>query len=531
MMLGDPAAAAAAIRQGQRPVTIDEIFRRVALKNPDKLALADAPNRRAFTDGAPRRLSYAQADRTVAAIAGRLRRMGLSTDAIIGIQLPNIAENFLTILAVLRAGMIAAPLPLLWRRADAIAALARIGGKALITCGHVGSFNHCQFAMRIASEVFSIRYVCGFGQKLPDGVVPFDDLFGAERIDPLPPLDRDRQIYASAQIGLITFDVGEDGIVPVARNHTEMLAGGLAVTLESQLGPGTRILSTLAPSSFAGVSLTLLPWLLSAGTLCLHHPFDPQVLAQQRRDEACATLVLPGPVALRLAEAGAFAREGAGAAAAAAGTVIAAWRAPERLATSPAWRERETALVDVPIFGEAGFVAARRGAGGRAAPIPFGPAVVPRGNPGAVIVAELVRTPASTVALRGPMVPRHAFPPGIERSGLPHFRIDRFGLVDTGYTCRVDSVTRAMVVTGPPSGIVSVGGYRFPLRELQEAVGKIDGGASVAALPDPVIGQRLIGNSQNREVVQAALNAVGVNPLVAAAFRDRSERPPAASAG
>ena len=81
-----------------------------------------------------------------------------------------------------------------------------------------------------------------------------------------------------------------------------------------------------------------------------------------------------------------------------------------------------------------------------------------------------------------------------------------------------------MVVTGPPAGIVSVGGYRFPLHDLQEMVGRIDGGATLAALPDPVIGQRLIGNAADRDTMQAALDAVGVNPLVAAAFRDRSER-------
>ena len=54
----------------------------------------------------------------VSAIAARLRRLGLQTDAVIGIQLPNTAECVLTILGVIRAGMIAAPLPLLWRRAD-----------------------------------------------------------------------------------------------------------------------------------------------------------------------------------------------------------------------------------------------------------------------------------------------------------------------------------------------------------------------------------------------------------------------------
>ena len=97
----------------------------------------------------------------------------------------------LTILGVLRAGMIAAPLPLLWRRADMVAALARVGAKALITCRRAGGFEHCQLAMRVAAEVFSIRYVCGFGVNLPDGVVPFDDLFTAAKLDPVPPLDRD----------------------------------------------------------------------------------------------------------------------------------------------------------------------------------------------------------------------------------------------------------------------------------------------------------------------------------------------------
>ncbi len=516
MILGNPMVAPAPSQPGQRRLTIDEVFHRIALRQPDRLALLDPPNRTAFTDGEPRRLTYAQADRVVAAVAGRLRRMGIPTDAIIGVQLPNIVENILAILGVLRAGMIAAPLPLLWRRADAIAALSRIGSRALITCGRVGSFNHCQFAMRVASEVFSIRYVCGFGQKLPDGVVPFDDLFSAEKLDPIPPLERERQNNAAAHLALVTFDIGDNGIVPVARNHVEMLAGGLGVTLESRLAQDATMLSTIAPASFAGISITLLPWLLSAGTLALHHPFDADVLARQRRDETCGTLMLPGPVALRLGESGVFSRDGVG-------TVIAAWRSPERLATSPAWRETETTLIDVPIFGEAGLVPVRRGAGGRAGPIPFGPVVAPRGSASAVVVAELARTAASTVALRGPMVPRHSFPPGIERSGLPHFHIDRTGLVDTGYTCRVDSISQAMVVTGSPSGIVSVGGYRFLLHELQEAVGRIDGAATLAALPDAVIGQRLIGNAADREVVQAALTAVGVNPIVAAAFRDRTE--------
>jgi hypothetical protein len=522
MILGD--APATAPQQGPRRLTVDEVFHRIALKYPERPALLDAPNRQTFTDGAPRRLTYAEADRVVAAIAGRLHRMGLGADAIVAVQLPNTVENVLTLLGVLRAGLIAAPLPLLWRRAETVAALGRLGVKAFVTCGRVGTFNSCQFAMRVASELFSIRYVCSLGDDVPDGVVRFDDLLRAERLDPAPPIEGERQHDAASHLAFITFDVGAGGIVPVARNHLEAIAGGLGVALEGRLAQDARIVSTIAPASFAGLSLTLMPWLLAAGTLSLHHPFDAEVLAKQRRDGDCRTLIVPGEVALRLAEAGAFAADGSG-----GGGVIAAWRAPERLAASPAWRERGAALVDASIFGEAGLVVARRGADGRPMPIPLGPVVAPRGSPGAVVVVEVVPTASGTVAVRGPMAPRYSFPPGIERSGLAHFAIDGVGLVDTGYTCRVDPASKAMVVTGPPPSIVSVGGYRFPLQELQEAVGRLDSSANIAALPDPLLGQRLEGHAGQRHAVEAALNAVGLNPLVAAAFRGGTA--PAEAAG
>lgn len=103
MILGDPAQAPAQAPRGQIRVSIDEMFRRLAERRPDALALADPPNRKNFTDGAPRRLTFAEADRMVAAIAGRLRRMSLPVDAVIGVQMPNIVENILAMLGVLQA--------------------------------------------------------------------------------------------------------------------------------------------------------------------------------------------------------------------------------------------------------------------------------------------------------------------------------------------------------------------------------------------------------------------------------------------
>ena len=61
--------------------------------------------------------------------------------------------------------------------------------------------------------------------------------------------------------------------------------------------------------------------------------------------------------------------------------------------------------------------------------------------------------------------------------------------------------------------------------------GRVDADATIAALPDPLVGQRLIGNAADSNMMQAALGAVGVNPLVVGAFRDRSERDAASAAG
>src|SRR5215475_12263162 len=130
--------------------TLDDLFRRAGVRHPDEVALADPPNRDRFTDGAPRTLSFAQADRAISAFAARLRRLGLQTDSVVALHLPNTVESIVAFLGVLRAGMIAAPMPLLWRHAEIVAALGRVGAKAIVTCSRVGTSDHVKIAMQSA---------------------------------------------------------------------------------------------------------------------------------------------------------------------------------------------------------------------------------------------------------------------------------------------------------------------------------------------------------------------------------------------
>ena len=522
MILNDPRGRPAAPPLGIR-TTLDELLRQAALRRPDAVALVDPPDRADFTGGEPRRLTYAQADRMVSAIAGRLRRMGLRTDAVVAIQIANTVESALTVLGVMRAGLVAMPLPLLWRRAEAVAALSRVGAHALIVSGRIGKVDHYDLAMQIAAEIFPVRYVCGYGERAPDGVVPFDDLFTAEVLDPLPTLDAERSPEPGAHLAAITWDVSADGLIPVARSHAELIAGGLAVLLEARLAIDAVVLSPLALSSFAGLAVAMIPWLLLGGTLALHQPFDPEVFRTQFKAECADAVIVPGPLAAQLAESGHFtgehlaARDGVC-------SVIGVWRAPEQLAHALPWPETAARMIDVQIFGETGLLAATREGDGKPLATPFGVVTAPRpkgtGVEGALAVAEIAPTPNGTVALRGPMVPHAAFPPGAERSGLHYFKISAGGYVDTGYAC--DPASETMVVTAPPPGIVGIGGYRFPRRTLQDLVDSVDNG-TLAVLPDALAGHRLAGSADDRAAVQAALARVGASPLLVGAFAERPQ--------
>ena len=503
MILGDTKT------EGLPATTLDDVFRRAAARRPGAIALADPPNRESFSDGPPRHLTYAEAARVVSAIAARLRRLGLPTDAVVGIQLPNTIESVLTILGVLRAGLIALPLPLLWRRADMARALGQAGARAMITTSRIGDFEACATAMQVAADIFPIRHVSSFGRNLPDGVIALDQLL-QDAAPELPP-EIERHGNPAAHVAVVTFDVTPEGVISVARNHAELIAGGLATLLEGRIEPDARLLGYCATGSFAGLALTMMPWLLSGGTLLLHHGFDPDAFAMQCREHCPDTVVVPGSLVPQLAEAGLLAHGGLQ-------NVLAAWRAPERCLPSPAWQHFSAGLTDIHIFGEVGMLGSRRGADGLAVPLPPHAVMAPGGSANAVPVADIARTAAGTLSLRGPMVPRHAFPPGAERLGPPRLKADPEGFVDTFYPCRLDRMSGAVTVTGPPPGIVSVGSYRFVLRELEDLVRRADGGAFITALPDVLAGHRLAGISSRSGDIGTTLAGLGVNPLVADAF-------------
>jgi acyl-CoA synthetase (AMP-forming)/AMP-acid ligase II len=321
--------------------TLDGLFRRILARQPDALALLDPHDKQRITGQPPKRLTYAQADRAISALSAHFIEAGLPTNSVIAIQLPNTVEFMLTVLAAHRAGLIVALLPLLWRQAELTVALNRTGARAIVTMGRVDGVVHADLAMNAAAESFSIRHVCGFGNDLPEGMASLDLAMAGESGTARTVTQDGRRA------AIISFDVTADGFRAVPRTHLNLIAGGLALFLEGGVPQGAKMMSAFAPSSFAGVTSSLLVWLLSGGTLALHHPFDGDLLEQQINDDSCDTLIAPAPLALRLAEIDVPSRLPT------LRNVIALWRAPEQVAPSPQWTAPHVTLTDVYLFGEA----------------------------------------------------------------------------------------------------------------------------------------------------------------------------------
>ncbi len=495
--------------QNNASPTLDVLFRRILARKPDALALLDPLDKARVTGQPAKRLTFAGADRAISALAAHFIEAGLPNNSVIAVQLPNTVELMLTVLAAHRAGLVVALFPQLWRQAELTVALNRTGARAIVTSGKIDGVNHADLAMNAAAEAFSIRHVCGFGTDLPEGMASLDVALENQSSTTRAIVEDGRKA------AIISFDVTVEGFRPVPRTHLHLIAGGLALSLESDLPQGSTVMSAFAPSSFAGLASSLVVWLLTGGTLALHHPFDADVLEQQINEQSCDTLIAPAQLALRLGEIDMASRLPT------LRNVIGLWRAPEQVMSSPGWMGEQAALTDVYVFGEAGLFGARRREDGAPAPVLPGPQGAPREAPGSSIAGEIFLTPRGTLALRGPMVTPapYAPPPPPSDSLVPQPPRD---FVDTDYAARLDRSTGAICITAPPTGIVAVGGYRFLSQDLQEWARRLGQGALLTALPDRLSGHRLAGRAQDNARAREALSELGLNPLMVEAFRDRA---------
>ncbi len=154
-----------------------------------------------------------------------------------------------------------------------------------------------------AAAAPSIRLVATLGPQEIDGTVDFSAAavlrYAAERGDTSA---QKSPSFASPRI--ITFDRARKK--PMIHHQATLMAASLDFISCASIGRETPILSTLPPTSFAGLVAGPLAALLSGTTLHLDGPFETDAFLKRIDELEHAHLVIPAAIGQDFAEAGLF---------------------------------------------------------------------------------------------------------------------------------------------------------------------------------------------------------------------------------
>jgi acyl-CoA synthetase (AMP-forming)/AMP-acid ligase II len=268
------------------PTTIDQAVREAAQERPDELALVDAPNRGTFFDGAPHRLTWAEVDRAVDSLATQLASLGAGPEVAVAVQLPNVAELVLTILACGRTGAVCVPFPIQHRRHELDYGLRTSEASIFVTGARPDRPDQLETVAALADELDHVLHIATFGDATTDGASPL-------RIDLAPGTTVDAA-RSDDEVLTVCWTSGTTGTPKgVPRTPAMWLTGARFQIDNLGLDSSDRILCPFPLVNMAGIGGMLVPWTVTAATLVLHQPLDLPVFLQQLVVEEITYTVAP----------------------------------------------------------------------------------------------------------------------------------------------------------------------------------------------------------------------------------------------
>jgi acyl-CoA synthetase (AMP-forming)/AMP-acid ligase II len=271
--------------------TLADLFHANAGAHPDRLALVDAPNRADFAFGDPRRLTYAEMQAEVDRLAGALIKAGIGKDDVIVIQLPNISEFVSLYFAAATIGAIVSPVAVQYRSHELSTMFGIVEPKAFICGTQAKGCDHVGVALPLLGDHIQLMT---FGPDAPAGAIDLSTATG--NADVLAKHCAANPVSAD-DVFSICWTSGTTGVpkgVPRSHNHWVGIAPGTYVT--SRLQDGDVMLNPFPLINMASIGGITMSWLRVAGTMVLHHPFDPQIYLGQIATERPSFTIAPPAV-------------------------------------------------------------------------------------------------------------------------------------------------------------------------------------------------------------------------------------------
>ena len=270
-----------------RGESVEALTRRAVAQGGDSEALVDPLNREALDGRAPERLTWNEVDRRVDGLAGALIAHGFEKDDIVLAQLPNTVDAVLLFLACARIGAILSPVAMPYRAHELGFIVERLQPRFFVTIGNFAGFDHGAQARGFAD-----------GDEGLEALL-FEDLSEEARTVDLP-LVRDHcaaHPVAGGEVLTICWTSGtESRPKGVPRDHNHWVLNAEVVVDGTGAQAGDTLLNPFPLVNIGSIGGLVMPWLLLATKLVLHHPFDLGVFLKQIEAERVSYTIAPPAV-------------------------------------------------------------------------------------------------------------------------------------------------------------------------------------------------------------------------------------------
>ena len=274
--------------------TIYDLYSEAA-KRPDHLALIDPANRATITDGLPKRLNFRELSQHIDALSIAFFDGGIRENDIVVVQLPNIIELPITYLALARLGAIVSPVPVQYGPHELKLAIDKLAPAAYVTLSNLKGKN---LSVDHGLLFMDSCLVFSFGDQIANGNLPL--ALSTQKSSKHWQTYIDEHPASANDIFTICWTSGTTGSPKgVPRSHNHWLISGISSLDAANLTHRDVLLSPFPIVNMAGLGGFLFPWLLSGGTLVMHHPLDLNVFLQQIADEKI-TYTVAAPAVLNM---------------------------------------------------------------------------------------------------------------------------------------------------------------------------------------------------------------------------------------
>ncbi len=274
--------------------TILDVFFEHVAKHPDTEAIIDPYNRQDLVGGDAKRLTYAELATLIDRLAFEFEKMGIKKDDVILLQLPNIVENVLTLLAAARMGAIASPLSIMARAREVGYAIKTTGAVAVVTVKEFHKFDHLKLMQSFKEEYECFNHLILAGPNLAPGTVSLEDMLLEENKAPVPENYFDEKSSGSNDIFTICWTSGTEADPKgVPRTHNHWLSIAKVVVEGCMVKQGDNIHGSFPMINMSAFGGLMVPWIMTGGKFVLHHPFDMGVFIQQMIKENIYYTLMP----------------------------------------------------------------------------------------------------------------------------------------------------------------------------------------------------------------------------------------------